>query len=120
MFAMIIEVVPRPGRKGEYFEAAARLRPLIEQAVGFVSAERFESLSEPGKFLSLSVFSDEANARGCLERMEQPVAQQADGEEMFSLYRVRLAPIVSDGGLKATPQATQSRRRGLFSRLLPA
>lgn len=120
MIVVMIEVVPRPGRKGEYFEAAARLRPLIEEAVGFVSAERFESLSEPGKFLSLSVFRDEATARDCLERMEQRVAQQADGEEMFSLYRVRLAPIVSDGGLKAAPQAAQPRRRRLFSRFLPA
>ena len=116
MIAVMIEVVPRPGRKGEYFEAAARLRPLIEEAVGFVSSERFESLSEQGKFLSLSVFRDEATARRCLERMEQRVAEQVDGEEMFSLYRVRLAPIVSDGGLKAASPATQSKPRGLFSR----
>jgi heme-degrading monooxygenase HmoA len=116
MIAVMIEVVPRPGRKGEYFEAAARLRPLIEGAVGFVSSERFESLSEQGKFLSLSLFHDEAAARCCLERMEQRVAEQVDGEEIFSLYRVRLAPIVSEGGQKTASPATRPKPLGLFSR----
>ncbi len=71
MIAVMIEVVPRPGRKGDYFEAAVHLRPLIEEAGGFVSSERFESLTKPDKFLSLIVFRDEVAARTCLDRMER-------------------------------------------------
>jgi heme-degrading monooxygenase HmoA len=120
MFVMIVEVAPRPGRTGDYFEIAGRLRPLIEGAVGFVSTERFESLSEPGRFLSISIFRDEVAARACLESMTQSVVQHAGGEDMLALYRVRLASIVSDGGLKMEREKMRPRRRGFFNRLLPA
>jgi heme-degrading monooxygenase HmoA len=120
MIAVMIEIAPRPGRKGDYFEAAGRLRPLIEEATGFVSIERFESLSEPGKFLSLIVFRDEVAARTCLDCMEQRLARQTDGEDMFAAYRVRLAAVLSDGGLKTALQKTRPARRGLFSRFLSA
>ena len=60
MIAVIFEVWPESDRKQEYLDIAAGLRPLLEQVDGFISIERFESLSEPGKILSLSVFRDEA------------------------------------------------------------
>ena len=60
MIAVIFEVWPKPERKQEYFDLAAGLRPILEAIDGFISIERFESLTEKGKILSLSFFRDEA------------------------------------------------------------
>ncbi len=60
MIAVIFEVWPREGRKEEYLDIAAKLRPLLAEIDGFVSIERFQSLTEPGKVLSLSFWKDEA------------------------------------------------------------
>jgi heme-degrading monooxygenase HmoA len=60
MIAVIFEVWPKPALRQTYLDIAASLRPQLEQIDGFVSIERFESLSEPGKILSLSFFRDDA------------------------------------------------------------
>jgi heme-degrading monooxygenase HmoA len=60
MIAVIFEVWPKPGHKQRYLDLAAELRPLLDTIDGFISIERFESLYEPGKMLSLSFFRDEA------------------------------------------------------------
>ena len=63
MIAIIFEVWPADGRKQEYLDIAASLRPLLEKIDGFISIERFESLYEPGKILSLSFFREDVQAR---------------------------------------------------------
>ena len=60
MIAVIFQVMPREGRSGDYFDAAAALRDELQKIDGFVSVERFESVATPGKFLSLSFWRDEA------------------------------------------------------------
>src|SRR5436190_18516833 len=60
MIAVIFEVWPKPEHRQEYFDLAAELRPILETIDGFISIERFESLTEKGKILSLSFFRDEA------------------------------------------------------------
>ena len=68
MIAVIFEVWPKPERKKEYLDIAAQLRPILEKIDGFISIERFESLTEPGKILSLSFFRDEAPCRRGVQR----------------------------------------------------
>ena len=63
MIAVIFEAQPHPGRKDAYLDAAASLRPLLADIDGFVSIERFESLTQPGKILSLSYWRDEDAVR---------------------------------------------------------
>ena len=60
MIAVIFEVWPKADRKQDYLNIAADLKPLLEKIDGFISIERFESLYEPGKILSLSFFQDHA------------------------------------------------------------
>src|SRR5258707_4929967 len=59
MIAIIFEVWPKPEHRQEYLDLAAELKPILETIDGFISVERFESLTEKGKILSLSVFRDE-------------------------------------------------------------
>lgn len=110
MIAVIFEVWPAPDRKQEYLDIAASLRPLLEQVDGFISIERFESLSEPGKILSLSVFRDEA-AVARWRRLEQHRIAQARGRGgIFRDYRLRVAGVIRDYGMTEREQAPGDSR----------
>ena len=60
MIAIIFEVFPKKGKVEEYLDIAARMRPMVENVEGFISVERFRSISNPDKLLSISYFGDEA------------------------------------------------------------
>lgn len=110
MIAVIFEVWPEPDRKQEYLDLAASLRPLLEQVDGFISIERFESLSEPGKILSLSVFRDEA-AVARWRQLEQHRSAQAQGRGgIFRNYRLRVAGVIRDYGMTERAQAPRDSR----------
>jgi len=110
MIAVIFEVWPRAGRREEYLDLAASLRPLLEEMDGFVSIERFESLSEPGKMLSLSIWRDEDAVRQWRE-LEPHRAAQAQGRAgIFADYRLRVAGVLRDYGMAEREQAPADSR----------
>lgn len=99
MIAIIFEVTPAPGRRDDYLAIAADLRPLLEQVEGFISIERFESLTIPGKILSLSFFEDEAAVMRW-RQLEAHRAAQAQGRDgIFADYRLRVAGVIRDYGM---------------------
>lgn len=108
MIAVIFELTPRPGRQAAYFDLAAQLRPLLDGVDGFLSVERFESLSRPGHYLSLSFWRDEAAVRAwrCHERHR--AAQQAGRSDVLADYRLRVATVVRDYGLGGDRAAVPS------------
>jgi heme-degrading monooxygenase HmoA len=110
MIAVIFEVWPKPGHKQQYLDLAAELRPLLEGIDGFISVERFESLYEPGKMLSLSFFRDEAAVQAW-RNLEAHRAAQAKGRaEVFSDYRLRIAGVIRDYGMSEREQAPSDSR----------
>ena len=112
MIAVIFEVWPKPDRKQDYLDLAAKLRPLLEQIDGFISIERFESLTEPGKILSLSFFRDEA-AIQAWRNIEQHRAAQAKGRnEFFANYRLRIAGVIRDYGMDERDAGAGRQPRG--------
>src|SRR4030095_7463716 len=91
MIAVIFEVWPRPEHKQEYLDLAAELRPILETIDGFISVERFESLTEKGKILSLSFFRDE-DALAAWRNVPQHRKGQPTGRaKIFQNYRLRVA-----------------------------
>lgn len=111
MIAVIFEVVPHAGRRQDYLDAAARLRPLLEQMDGFLSIERFESLSQPGKVLSLSFWRDEEAVKGW-RNCEMHRSVQAEGRAgIFEDYRLRVAAVLRDYGLNERDQAPDDSRQ---------
>ena len=110
MIAVIFEVWPAEGARQDYLDIAADLRPLLDRIDGFVSIERFESLSEPGKLLSLSFWRDE-EAVTQWRRLEAHRAAQAQGRtHIFRDYRLRIAGVVRDYGLSDRAQAPEDSR----------
>lgn len=107
MIAVIFEVFPAEGRLQEYLDLAASLRPQLEQLDGFISIERFRSLTTPEKILSLSFWRDE-EALARWRRFEEHRQAQAKGRGgVFADYRLRVAAVVRDYGMfdrQQTPQ----------------
>lgn len=98
MHVVIFEVWPHENRRASYLELAAALRDELEKIDGFVSVERFESLSEPGKLLSLSVWRDDAAIRAWREHAMHREAQSRR-HDYFRDYRIRVAGVVRDYGM---------------------
>src|SRR5258707_14984724 len=105
MIAVIFEVWPKPEHKKEYLDLAAELRPILETIDGFISVERFESLTEKGKILSLSFFRDE-EAVAAWRNIPQHRKTQAKGRAtIFDDYRLRIAGVIRDYGMTHRGQA---------------
>jgi heme-degrading monooxygenase HmoA len=110
MIAVIFEVWPDPDHRSDYFDLAAELRPLLEKIDGFISVERFESLTDKGKILSLSFWRDE-EAVAQWRNLEQHRAAQAKGRGgIFRDYRLRIASVVRDYGMDKRAEAPLDSR----------
>lgn len=110
MMAVIFEVVPREGRRQAYLDAAAALRPLLAQVDGFVSIERFQSLAQPDKLLSLSFWRDEAAVARWRELEAHRRTQEFGRAQAFADYRLRVASVVRDYGMNDREQAPMDSR----------
>ena len=110
MIAVIFEVTPAPGRTQAYLDIAAELGSVLQQFDGFISIERFTSLVNEGKVLSLSFWRDE-DAVHRWRNLEQHRFAQARGRGgLFADYRLRVASVIRDYGKNEREQAPQDSR----------
>ncbi len=110
MIAVIFEVWPSAQGRAHYLELAAALRPLLDEVDGFISIERFSSLGDPGKLLSLSFFRDEAALARWRQLEAHRLAQSEGRRGIFDDYRLRIADVVRDYGLHEREQAPPDSR----------
>ena len=110
MIAVIFEVWPAEGRAGEYFDAAAALKDDLEKIDGFISVERFESLVTRGKYLSLSFWRDEEAVRNWRNLDGHRKAQRKGRGGAFADYRLRVASVLRDYGLRQRDEAPRDSR----------
>lgn len=110
MIAVIFEVWPRQGCRDAYLDIAADLRPLLDGIDGFISIERFQSLADPEKVLSLSFWRDEA-AVAEWRKLDAHRAAQAKGRNaVFADYRLRVAAVLRDYGMAERVDAPDDSR----------
>jgi heme-degrading monooxygenase HmoA len=105
MMAVIFEVWPASGRRDDYLNMAAALRSEVEKVDGFISVERFESLYEEGKLLSLQFWRDDEAIGRWRNHFEHRKAQGVGKREVFANYRLRIAEVVRDYGPQDRAQA---------------
>src|SRR5262249_46548302 len=110
MIAVIFEVEPKDGRVDDYLGIAKDLRPLLDGLDGFISIERFESLTQKGKILSLSFWRDEAAVSAWRNLELHRRAQAAGRSEIFRDYRLRIAEVVRDYGMNERAEAPKDSR----------
>ena len=105
MIAVIFEVWPAEGHLDDYLDIAHGLRPELEKIDGFISIERFSSMYEDCKLLSLSFWRDEAAVRTWREQADHRAAQAKGRNELFADYRLRIADVLRDYGPNERDQA---------------
>jgi heme-degrading monooxygenase HmoA len=105
MIAVIFEVWPDAGQRQDYFDIAASLKSDLETIDGFISVERFASLVEEGKILSLSFWRDEDAVKLWRTHLEHRAAQRAGRGGIFRDYRLRVASVLRDYGMFERDQA---------------
>ncbi|MFH6995700.1 antibiotic biosynthesis monooxygenase family protein [Flavobacterium sp. FlaQc-48] len=111
MIAVIFEVIPNEGKKEEYLDIAASLRPELDLIEGFISIERFQSFSNPEKVLSLSFWKDEESIQQWRNLEMHRHAQAKRRSEVFKDYHLRIAAVVRDYGMfdrEETPKDSSS------------
>ena len=96
MIAVIFEVTMKAGREADYFALAEALRPELAGIDGFLSVERFESLAEPGKYVSLSFWRDAAAVAAWRAHAGHRAAQEAGKTDIFADFRIRVAEVLRD------------------------
>lgn len=111
MIAVIFEVRPKAGHREQYLDIAASLRPILDEIDGFISVERFQSLADDGKILSLSFFRDEAAIQAWRRTVAHRKAQSTGRETVFDDYRLRIAAVIRDYGLHDRGQAPEDSRK---------
>jgi heme-degrading monooxygenase HmoA len=111
MIAVIFEVWPAEGQRQTYLDIAADLRKLLDEIDGFISIERFESLSEPGKILSLSFWRDAEAVAAWRQVDPHRAAQTAGRDHVFANYRLRVADVLRDYGMDERDQAPLDSRQ---------
>ncbi len=99
MIAVIFEVQPAEAGRDAYFEIAGELKKSLMQMDGFISVERFQSLADPGRFLSLSFWRDEVSVAAWKNHLLHRRAQERGKKELFESYRLRVAHVMRDYGL---------------------
>ena len=110
MIAVIFEVIPTQEGRQAYLDHAAALAPLLGGIDGFLSIERFQSLADPGKLLSLSFWRDEAAIAVWRNLEQHRAAQNAGRTGLFAGYRLRIAGVVRDYGLADREQVPADSR----------
>ena len=110
MIAVIFEAIPAEGRREAYLAAAASLRPLLEGLDGFVSIERFQSLTNPEKVLSVSFWRDEEAVARWRNLEAHRAIQEAGRGGIFRDYRLRVAEVRRDYGLNDREEAPRDSR----------
>ena len=110
MIAVIFEVWPADGKKQTYLDIAASLKPELERIDGFLSIERFQSLVDESKLLSLSFWRDEEAVKAWRNVEHHREAQAAGRGGVFRDYRLRIGQVVRDYGMTERAEAPKVSR----------
>ncbi|MEZ0470956.1 antibiotic biosynthesis monooxygenase [Luteimonas sp. B3_2_R+30] len=109
MIVVIFEVEPYPTGRDEYFSIAAALTADLQQVDGFISIERYQSVSDPGRLLSLSLWRDEAAIATWRRHPPHVAAQQRGSSELFRRWRIRVAAVLREREHDAVPACASTR-----------
>lgn len=96
MYAVLFEVKIVDDKKAAYLEQAASLKKMLAKQQGCISIERFESLAEENKLLSLSFWENEESITEWKDLIQHKNAQQFGRDRIFSSYRIRVARVIRD------------------------
>jgi heme-degrading monooxygenase HmoA len=107
MFVVVFEVEPKEGREQDYLDLAAQLKPEVEEIDGFISVERFKSMTKAGRLVSVSYWRDEDSVKRWREHNRHHLAQLSGRGQIFADYRITVAEVERQYGMFERAQAPQ-------------
>jgi heme-degrading monooxygenase HmoA len=107
MIVVLFEAQLRPGQQQTYLDLAANLRPEVQRVDGFLSIERFTSLNDPQKILSVSCWRDELSLSKWRQFPAHRAAQAEGRENVFLDYHLRITQVIRDYGMNDRAAAPQ-------------
>jgi heme-degrading monooxygenase HmoA len=110
MIAVIFEFTPAEGRFPDYMALVDTLRADLAKAEGFISLERFESITDKGKFVSLQFWRDEESVRKWRNVQKHRAAQAKGRAGIFASYRLRIAQVTRDYTMDERGEAPDDSR----------
>jgi heme-degrading monooxygenase HmoA len=113
MIAVIFEVFPKEDKKLEYLQLAADMRPLVEQIDGFIKVERFQSLTDPSKLLSISYFENDAAVERWRKLSKHRKMQTKGRNEIFDGYNIKVLQVIRDYGMKDRDEAPEDSKENI-------
>ena len=111
VIAVIFEFTPAEGRFTVYNSLAEGLNDEVRNFDGFISIERFQSIGDPGKFVSLSFWRDEEAVRRWRNVMKHREAQKQGRAGVFRSYRLRVASVLRDYEMDKRAQVPEDSRK---------
>jgi heme-degrading monooxygenase HmoA len=114
MIAVLFEVLPAPGQKQRYLDLAAALKLELVGIDGFISVERFQSLADPNKMLSLSFFRDELSVAQWRNTAAHRATQRMGRSGVFTDYRLCVVSVVRDYGMFEREEAPGDSQAALY------
>jgi heme-degrading monooxygenase HmoA len=111
MIAVIFEFTAAPGRRQDYLDLAAGLNAVVKDFDGFISIERFQSITDPERFVSLSFWRDEEAVRKWRNVQQHREAQAKGRGGIFSSYRLRVCGVLRDYGMRERLEAPEDSVR---------
>ncbi len=105
MIAVIFEFTPAEGRFPDYLALVETLRKDLAEAEGFISLERYESITHQGKYVSLQFWRDDECVRKWRNLQKHREAQKKGRGGVFESYRLRIAEVRRDYTMDERAQA---------------
>jgi len=90
MIAVLFEAMAVSEKRDRYFQLAEQLKPLLSDIDGFISIERFQSTTNPEKFISLSWWKDEEAIKHWKKNVHHKLAQDEGKSTIFSFYKINV------------------------------
>ena len=103
MIVVIFEIMMKDGKGDDYFDLAEQLRPELETVDGFIEIERFRSLRNTGKYVSISTWRDDASVQAWKEQVDHQRAQERGKQEIFADFRIRVTEVKRDYQMSGAP-----------------
>lgn len=110
MIAVIFQFDIHKGHKDDYFDLAADLRPFLQEVDGFISIERFQSVHDPNRLLSLSFWRDEGALSAWRNLEDHRRAQTKGRASILQDYRLSVAEVVRDYGMHDRAEAPKDSK----------
>ncbi|HJA07813.1 MAG TPA: antibiotic biosynthesis monooxygenase [Candidatus Mailhella merdigallinarum] len=112
---VLFEVTPTAEGRQRYLELAASLKKLLAEAKGFIRAERFSSLTEEGKLLSMNLWESEDDVDAWRNTLDHRISQMEGRNKLFKKYTITVASVIREYGNTSREQAPSDSNLHLAS-----